>query len=396
MSSLSATSPKVLVTDSQMRNSLAVIRSLGKKGFKVTAGDETRFSTGMFSRYCSDKLIYPSPKNPDHFAEFILELVKEKEYDAVFPITDSTVLPIVKNKRKFSKYTMVPFPDYDILSKAIDKGETIKKAVENGIPCPKTFFIEKIEDLEDIKNNLPYPVVIKPRVSYGSRGVVICKSPDEVIPRFQQIVQDFGPALIQEYVPKRDEVGVYTLFNHDSEPRAVSVQRRIRSYPISGGPSTLRETIDNPELIDMAFKLLKALNWTGLAMVEFRIDSRDNTPKLMEINPRFWGSLELSILSGVDFPYLLYKLMKEGDVEPVMDYKKGIKCRWLLPGDILWYFSSPSKMSNLPEFLNFSTKDDILSFNDPGPTFGFMLAAGRFMFDRNMWKFMIRKPIEER
>jgi predicted ATP-grasp superfamily ATP-dependent carboligase len=137
------------------------------------------------------------------------------------------------------------------------------------------------------------------------------------------------------------------------------------------------------------------MKWRGVAMVEFRIDPRDNTPKLMEVNPRFWGSLHLSILSGVDFPHMLYKLEKEGDVSPVMDYRAGVKCRWLLPGDILWYASSPGKIKNLPRFLEI-TNDDIMSLDDPGPTFGFALATMRYMFDLNMWKFILRKPIEKR
>ena len=70
-------------------------------------------------------------------------------------------------------------------------------------------------------------------------------------------------------------------------------------------------------------------------MVEFKKDPRDGQCKLMEINPRFWGSLELSVLSGVNFPYLLYRMETEGDIEPVIDYKEGIRCRWLLPGDIV-------------------------------------------------------------
>lgn len=387
---------EVLVTDSQMRNSLSIVRSLGRKGLEVTAADETRFTPGMYSKYCSKKLVYPSPKNTNKFVDFLINVVKENNYEVIFPVTDATVIPIVKNKKLFSKYTTVPFADYNILSKAIDKSQTLKVAIENNIPCPSTYFVEDLKELDEIKGHLKYPVIIKPRISFGSRGVIMCNSPEDLKSRYLNVSNIFGPSIIQEYIPKGNELGVYALFNFDSEPRAVSVQRRIRSYPISGGPSTLRETIYNPELVELAFKLLKALNWVGVAMVEFRVDSRDNIPKLMEINPRFWGSLELSVFSGVDFPYLLYKLATEGDVEPCMDYKSGVKCRWLLPGDILWYLSSPSKLKNLPEFLNFNTHFDILSLEDPGPVFGFALGAGRYMFDKNMWKFILRKPIESR
>jgi len=391
--------PKVFVTDAQMRSSVAVIRSLGRRGLEVTGGEETRFTTGFFSKYCKHSVVYPSPKkNQDRFLEYVKELVTNNEYEVIFPMTDDTVIPIVKHKKEFSKHTIVPLPDYDILINAIDKAKTLRIAMENNIPCPKTHFINELSDIDDIKDNLVYPVIIKPAKGYGARGVELCKSYEELRLKSREVYAVHGSFLVQEYIPHGDEVGVYALFSFDSEPRAVTVQKRIRSYPVSGGPSTLRETIKDgitKEAVEIAFKLLKALRWVGVAMVEFRTDPRDGIPKLMEVNPRFWGSLQLSILAGVDFPYLLYKLVTEGDIEPVMDYKEDVKCRWLLPGDILWFLSAPNKIGNLREFCRFRTNYDIISFEDPGPTFGFMIATVRYLFDREMWKFIIRKPIKE-
>jgi predicted ATP-grasp superfamily ATP-dependent carboligase len=389
------TMQKVLVTDAQMRNSLAIIRSLGKAGLHVTAGETTRFATGAFSKYCKGRVVYPDAKNPDAFVDFMLEKVQEESFDMFIPVTDSTIIPVIKRKKEFSRYTTIPYPDYDLMIKAIDKTQTLKIAADNGVPCPKTYAVENAGQLKEVKDELKYPVIIKPRSSYGSRGVTMCRSSNDLVAKYTAVAEKYPVPVVQEYIPNGGEVGVYTLFNNDSEPRAVSVQRRIRSYPITGGPSTCRETIRYPELVDIAFRLLKALKWRGVAMVEFRIDPRDNTPKLMEVNPRFWGSLHLSILSGVDFPYLLYKLVKDGDVSPAMDYRAGVKCRWLLPGDILWYLSSPGKIKNLPQFLEI-TNDDIMSLDDPGPTLGFALAAMRYMFDLDEWKFIIRKPIESR
>lgn len=385
---------KVLVLDAQLRNSLAIIRSLGKAGFQVTAADDTKVSTGMFSRYCNKRMVYPSPKNEEKFIEYLLDYVKQNKFEMIFPVSDATVMPIVRNKEEFSRYTIVPYPDYDILNKAEDKAETLKLALAGNIACPRTYFITSREKILELKDTFEYPLVIKPRISYGSRGISLCRSPGELIKKYDRVCSQYDRPLIQEYVPNGGQLGVYALLNFDSELRAVSVQKRLRCYPVSGGPSTFRETIDDPELVETAYRLLKALRWRGIAMVEFRVDPRDGLPKLMEINPRFWGSLQLSILSGIDFPLLLYKLYTEGDIEAVTNYRKGVRCRWLLPGDILWYLSSPNKIRNLPEFIRYEN-DDIISLNDPGPTLGFVLAM-RFLFDLNMWKFMIRKPIEER
>jgi len=83
--------------------------------------------------------------------------------------------------------------------------------------------------------------------------------------------------------------------------------------------------------------------------------------------------------------------MIEGDVAPVLDYKPGVQCRWLLPGEILWYLSSPQKLKNLRELLRFDIPDDIISWSDPGPTLGFVLATLRYSMDREMWRFVLRR-----
>lgn len=382
----------VFVTDAQMRSSLAVIRSLGKQGLNVTAGEETKFTTGFFSKYCNHHVVYPSPKkHKTEFIDYMLNKIKNNKYDVIMPVADACLLPLIEHEDEISKYSKLALPPRQIFMKAYDKGNTLRIAIENGIPCPKTYFINSLNELENIKNKLEYPLIIKPCISSGSRGVELCKSEDELANKFAKIFAEYGKLLIQEFIPYGEEIGVYVLCNFNSEPRAVTVQKRIRSYPISGGPSTFRKTIKNDEAVRIAFNLLKIMGWVGVAMVEFRVDPRDNVPKLMEVNPRFWGSLQLSILAGVDFPYLLFKMLKEGDVEPRINYKQDIECRWLLPGDILWFLSAPNKLKNLPKFLKFNMNDDILSLGDPGPTFGFMLATARYLFDRDMWKFVLRR-----
>lgn len=387
---------KILITDAQMRSSLAVIRSLGKKGLKITAGEETRFATGFFSKYVRERVVYPSPrKNPEAFIEFIETILSKGDYEMLIPVADATLLPIMKHKEELEKYTTIPYPDYEEFIKAYDKGEIVKLAQKLKIPVPNTYFVQDSKKLGVIAEKISYPIVLKARFSFGSRGVRIANSREELFEKYKELSEKFGDLiLLQEYIPRGDEIGVYTLFNFNYEPVAVTVQRRIRSYPVSGGPSTLRETIKGElakRATEIAFMLLRELRWYGIAMVEFRIDPRDNTPKIMEVNPRFWGSLQLSILADVDFPYLLYKLFTDKNIEPILDYKEGVQCRWLLPGDILWFLSSPNKLKNLKKFLKFNTNYDILSLEDPGPTFGFILATLRFLFDKDMWEFVIRR-----
>ncbi len=383
--------PKVLVTDAGCRNSVSAIRSLGRNGIEVTGGEESRFAIALFSKYCKRKLIYPSPgKSPKEWLRFIVKELKKGHYDMILPIDDQATLLVSKNKKILSRYTRVPVADYDVFIKAWDKAETLKLAIEKDIPCPKTYFVESLEMLDKLSQEISFPVVIKPRISSGTRGIVYVAKREEFCSRYLRIHKRYEFPIVQEYIPQEGQAyGVSTLLNKDSEVRAVFIHKRLREFPVSGGPSTLRESVWKPELAKLGIKLLQAMNWYGVAMVEFKEDPRDGIPKLMEVNPRFWGSLELARLAEVDFPYLLYKMEMEGDIKLVTEYKVGVRCRWLLPGDILHFIANPNRFKMSPNFFNFfanNTGYDILSWDDPGPAFGFFFALARDVFNSEKWK----------
>jgi len=288
------------------------------------------------------------------------------------------------NRDKFLPHTKIHLVDHPILEKANDKSETIQIAMENNIPCPQTYFPQNIDDIRELKEKVEYPVVIKPRKSTGSKGLVYVDAPERLVPCYKKVISDHKFPIIQEYIPPGgDTYGFEALYNKDSRLRAFFVHKRIREYPITGGPSTLRESVRNSEIEKLSKRLLDSLNWYGLAMVEFKVDPRDKKPKLMEINPRFWGSLPLAIASGVDFPYLLFRMVTEGDIKPVLNYRTGVKCRWLLFGDIKHLLSVMkghsnnrihprfSRVNTLINFLKFYQKDlhyDFISLDDPKPT----------------------------
>lgn len=369
---------KVLVTDGRSRASLAIVRSLGKKDIKVTSGEAFACSS-FYSKYTNKKLVYPPPdKQPDLFLKKIIETIKNDTYDVIMPVRDDANLILSKYKEELSHFTRIPIADYGTLMKGHDKAQTLKIAMDNDIPCPQTYFKDD-RDLREIMNKLKFPVVIKPNRSSGSRGIEYVQSSEELAQAYSEVQNQYGEAMIQEFIPQGGAYGVSMLFNC-GDPRAIFTHKRLREYPNSGGPSTLRESIRFPEIEGYATTLLKALNWHGVAMVEFRVDPRNGKPKLMEINPRFWGSLQLAIHSGVDFPYLLYKMAIDGDVEPVFEYKTGMTVRWLLLGDILWFLGASNKLKALPEFLKFRGMGyDVLSLRDPMPALGAILEGLKSM-----------------
>lgn len=368
---------KVLVLHARGRVALAVIRSLGQKGIKVICGDDLPVVTGFFSKYCSERVIYPSAKyHPHSFLNFMFEHIKKNNYDMIFPIKEHITALFSKYKNRFSQFTRIPVPDYDIFIRARNKANAVNAATSCHIPCPQTYFIDRVSTLESLSNQIEYPVVIKPQESSGAEGIAYIDNPNQLFSEYIRIHKIYPFPIIQEFV-QGIGYGVSILMDQKQNLKAVFVHKRLREYPVTGGPSTLRESVKNNNLTDLAAKLLKALKWYGVAMVEFKVDPYTAKPKFMEINPRLWGSIQLPILAGVDFPYLLYKMVVDGSAEEIFEYKVGIRCR-LLPEDIFHFLHNPNRFELIPRFFNFfdrNTGYDILSKDDPLPIFGFLMTS---------------------
>jgi predicted ATP-grasp superfamily ATP-dependent carboligase len=386
---------RVLITDGQWRKALAATRSLGRQGIQVTVGETTRLTTSFFSKYCSQQFLYPDPvEQPDDHLEALLRELTRNEYQAIFPMEDHTVELYSKNREEIAKHTTMPIPDHEALMAAMDKAKTMEIAASLDIQCPKSFVFSDADEVEEHIDEIPLPAIIKPRRSAGSVGLRTVTAKEDIIPTYRAVSADYPMPIIQERLPPGGAgYGVGVLFNMDSEMRAAFAYKRLREYPVRGGPSTLRESIADKELVEKAKILMEKLRWRGVAMVEFKRDLRDNSIKLLEINPRFWGSLQLAISSGVDFPYLLYRVAVDGDISPVFQYETGIRCRWLLPGDILHFLSNPDRLHMEPGFFQFfdGTAYDIFSKDDPLPILGRTLAMAGYTFSPKMWKRVLRR-----
>lgn len=385
---------RVLITDGISKASLACVRSLGAKNISVTSGSDKWLNCTFFSKYVDSRLKYPSPeKSSDLFINTIYEHLQKKNYDVIMPIRDDTTIILSKFKEKFEKFVKLPVADFETIMLCRDKAETLKIAIEYNIPIPDTYFIDDL-NVNNIENDFKYPILIRPRQSSGSRGISLIENPKVLGPEISRVYNNFGPVILQEYIPHDEHYSVCVLFNQFSELRASFVYKELRQYPISGGPATFSISVKRPDLLKYTTKLLKAINWQGVAHADFIIDKRNNKPKLLEINPRFWTSLNLAIFSGVDFPHLLYNMAIDGDIKPHNKYKCGVKMR-VLPEDILCFLSTPQKHKKIKEFLDFNCHHDaVLSLDDPLPSIGMVMEnmtslfnhkRRRHVFDRG-WK----------
>jgi len=382
-------SSEVFITDGHWRKSLAAVRALGRKGIKVTVGESTCLATAAFSRHCHRSVVYPSPHyRPSEFIDFLLKALSRISYQMLLPMEDETLHLISRYHAEFSRLTYLPIVSFEKLSFAQRKDKILQMAEKHGIPIPKTWYIDDISQINKLKNSLPYPIVIKPKKSSGAVGICYSKQPGDLMEQYLSVHQRFPYPLIQELIPQEGPgYGASFLLDERGRVKASFVHKRLREYPVTGGASTLRESVRRDDIRDMAQVLLNALNWFGVGMVEFKVDPRDNIPKLMEVNPRFWGSLSLAVQAGVNFPYLLYRMSRGESFKPVEHYQIGKRCRWLLPGDILHFIYNPKRRSLVPEFFNFwdrNTAYDIVSIEDPLPVLGRILTPLTFLYNADM------------
>lgn len=377
---------KILVTDAELRKSVPIVRSLGRAGLYVVCGSSTRWAPSFFSKYCREAHIYPDPKDERLFLEWLISNAERKLFNIVFPICDSTMAPITKHLDLLQKYMKIPVVDFSTYMLARDKYQTIQQAEQSGVPVPKTWGFSSPEEYRARKHEISLPVVIKPRSSSGSRGVRYVQQIQDLDDHYYQIHRNYGLPLIQEYIPPGgDALGVGLLCNH-GQVLATFMYKRLREYPLSGGPSTLRESIYDENVMKLAIKLMTHMKWHGIAMVEFKVDPRDGTAKLLEVNPRFWGSIALPVVCGVDFPLLLYELARGTPKSVNTDYNLHVRCRWL-PGDICHFLVNPHRFHLKPSFFDLRNEhDDLFVRNDIGPIFGTFIALSIHMFQTERWK----------
>ena len=381
----------ILITDSQMRQALVCIRSLGKRGLEIVAGDCEKISMGFYSKYVHRNFVYPDPNEDEKgFVKSILEFIKIKDVEFIIPIRDKCLLPLLKNRKRIEKYTKILSPDAKKVSLVDDKSKILDFANRLGISTPIKYDVKNIEDLKKIKK---FPIIIKPAKGSGSRGLIRCYNQEELIKGYEKCKAEYSDLVIQEMIPlEGKEIGFYALYNYESKLIASSIHERIRSFPILGGPSTIRISIRNKEIENYGKKILDKLKWVGPAMVEFKVDPKTNTPKLIEINPRLWGSLGLDIASGVDYPVLMNNILSKNKIETKIDYRVGVKSRWLFPGDMLWFLKSKKSWENIKSFFKFKGYHyDVWSRDDPMPTIGVFIVALSYLFNKKKLNYVFKR-----
>lgn len=377
----------VLVTDADQRAALAVVRSLGRAGHTVIVGGPRLRSLAGASRHCSARVLLPDPlNNPADFAQGVLSAVARHAVDVLIPISEAALLAILPRRSQLGT-CLLPFPDLATFERICDKAEVLSVAAEEGIAIPAQATLESFG--APVPADLPpFPIVIKPSRSVTKRdgehskhSVRHAADRGELDKVLAVMPPSAFPLILQQRIVGPG-AGIFLLL-WEGTTRAVFAHRRLREKPPAGGVSVYRESVAaDPALVERSKRLLARLNWLGVAMVEYKFDGSTGTPYLMEINGRFWGSLQLAIDAGVDFPRLLLEVATgDGPPSPPI-WTVGVRSRWWW-GDVdhlLTMFRRSRATLSLPPghpgrwatLLNFlvpraRNRNETLRWDDPKP-----------------------------
>ena len=316
-----------------------MIRSLGRAGIRVTATTKERRSVFARSRHLFSLLEMPDKEQVGLWAESLNRHLRNYQYDLVIPTDDFTTIVLVENRAELSALSLLALPPTEAWLATYHKDRTYALAEKLNVPCPRNFSITTVSEVKALADRMSYPAVIKPLSSKIPQGGSLrwvrqdyARAADELVGKATDMLR-IAPVSVQEFC---SGVGLGQGFLMDrGNVRAVFQYERVHEPP-TGGPSSYRKSVPVDERIyAYSTRLLKAIQWTGVAMVEYKYDQARNKVDLMEINGRFWGSLPLALAAGVDFPLLLYNMLVNHSEEKVFSYRSGVYCR-KIQEDIGW------------------------------------------------------------
>jgi predicted ATP-grasp superfamily ATP-dependent carboligase len=365
----------VLLTDGNERAALAAVRSLVHAGYEVGVASARRFSLAGVSRAVRRLRLSTDPlTDPTGYAAEVGALAGQLAVRVVLPVTDASVEALLAGR------VALPFPDLVTYRVASDKVGMLDRARRAGLDVPETWILE--HERVALPGAEFFPAVLKPhrsiiRTAAGREHLAVrfVDSARQCRAALAGFSAAAFPILLQRRVRGVGE-GLFVL-RWNGRVIAEFAHRRLREKPPEGGVSVYRESISpDSALVAAGRRLLDALDWQGVAMIECKHDADTGRHVFMEVNGRFWGSLQLAIDAGVDFPRLLVACALGQCVPPVTQYRIGVRSRWFW-GDVDQLYlqlknggGAAGKLAAVRDFLRINpvrNREEIWRWRDPAP-----------------------------
>ncbi|MEQ8657799.1 MAG: ATP-grasp domain-containing protein [Hyphomicrobiales bacterium] len=336
---MSSTKGRVIVTYGRSLMALAIARSLGQRGVEVVGVDDVDLTVLSFSKWATTSAKHAKASDdPDAFLDDLEAIIREHAPDddrpyVLMPIFNETQL-IAKHADRFSPLIKVAVPRKTSIDALHPKDAFARTVNRLDLPAPKSFACDTQEDLDDAADALSFPCIIKPADGVGGRGISKVDSVEELGRHWQTLKDEFPGAPVVQALSEGDDY-CYCFLAKDGEIVADMAYRNLMSYPADYGAGVVRETIDHAPFQEAARTLVGEAGWTGVGQIDFMWTGKaDDTPQMIELNPRFWANLDHSISSGVDFPWMLYEQTVSGTVSdmprPEIGHQSKLPGLWLL------------------------------------------------------------------
>lgn len=301
---------RVLLLGDDLRAFLAIARSLGRLGVEVHAAPSDFSSPALRSRYiAAAHRLPPYPLDPQAWEAALARLIADHDFHKVVPTSDSGLFMLRHHAGALGRDRM------GIASEAAleifsDKANTRALAERHGVEVARGKLLGGGESAQDLADALGLPLVLKPRASYAlgdiatKRSARVVRDPAEL---GRQLRSGAWDGCVAESFFPGVGVGLSVLASDGRILFAYQHRRLLESSETGASTKRVSEPAD-PALLAAAQPLAAAVRLDGVAMFEFRVDRRSGRHVLLEVNPRFWGSLPLAVAAGADFPALWWDL----------------------------------------------------------------------------------------
>lgn len=379
------TKVRVLLTDGSARQTLTILHGLKEIGCHVTVLATTSKSVCAVSKL-PDKKIVDSRcdcKNSE-YVSFLMSLVSNGDFDVLFPIGELATNKITENEDEFKKYVKLACAPRSAYQNAFNKQKTYETALKLGIPCAYTRMDG--QSVDEFLETAHFPVIVKPRQGMGSMGFHKYNTEKEFRDALSQKVFEPDEYIIQEFVEFDKRLGTYIMVDQNGHVKSSLASEVIRWYPIDAGTSTVSASIDAPQIIQYAGKLLKELGWNGYANVGFMLDKKTNTPKLLEINGRIPAPVKLTWICGINVAKQLVEMAYGEEVTYYPENKKfGMMARHS-QADFMWFLKSPNRFKAKPSWFSWKNTADLVFWKDDPKPFFVYTFSGIFQYKEFMAK----------
>ena len=327
---------RVIVTYGRSLIALMIAQSLGSRGVEIIGCDDIDMTVLSFSKFSKKHAVYASPeKDEDRFINDLVTIVKkykpedDRPYVLIPAFNDALV--ISRHKDRFQGLITVACPDHESIERVDSKDRFAETADKHDVESPDTWLPGNEDELDEILNEIRFPVFIKPPNDVGGRGISKQENAKDLKKSFHDLQKRYpGEQILIQSMAKGTDYCFCGLFEH-GELKASMVYHNMQKFPKEAGPGVVRETVESERFDVIARKLMAPLKWHGVAEIDFLWDENENNaPTMIEVNPRFWAGLDHSIKSEIDFPWLLYRMFVDGHVPPQDEAKIGHKTS--LPG----------------------------------------------------------------